>query len=70
MQAADAQKIAFVAHSLKGAAASVSAEAVHQAASRLEQVAKAADFSRMEACIQAVSEEIAHCVDYLPKASV
>jgi signal transduction histidine kinase/DNA-binding response OmpR family regulator/HPt (histidine-containing phosphotransfer) domain-containing protein len=70
VQAADAQKIAFVAHSLKGAAASVSAEAVRQAACDLEQIAKAADFLRMEACMQALSEEIARCVDYLPKASV
>jgi signal transduction histidine kinase/CheY-like chemotaxis protein/HPt (histidine-containing phosphotransfer) domain-containing protein len=70
MQAADAQKLAFVAHSLKGAAASVSAEGVRQAACDLEQVAKAADFSRMEACIEALNEEVARCVEYLPKASM
>jgi HPt (histidine-containing phosphotransfer) domain-containing protein len=70
VRAADAQKIAFAAHSLKGAAANVSADAVRKAADELEQVARAADFSRMEACVQALSDEIACCVDYLQKASL
>ena len=68
--AADAQKIAFVAHGLKGSAANVSAKGLHQAAAELEQVAKAADFGRVEACLEAVRREIRSCVDYLSKVSI
>ncbi len=69
-KATDAQKIAFVAHGLKGAAANVSAEALREAASALEQAGKAADFSRMEALLASVEAEVRRCEEYLAKAPV
>jgi CheY-like chemotaxis protein/HPt (histidine-containing phosphotransfer) domain-containing protein len=65
---ANAQKVAFVAHGLKGAAANLSAEGLRQAASDLEQAGKAADFSRVETCLAAVRGEVRRCVAYLVKA--
>jgi len=69
-KATDAQKIAFVAHGLKGAAANVSAEALREAASALEQAGKAADFSRMETLLASVEAEVRRCEEYLAKAPV
>ena len=70
VRATDPQKIAFAAHSLKGAAATVSAEALRKAALELEQAAKAADFTRVEARLQAVRQEVRRCVECLEKISV
>ena len=65
----DGQKIAFVAHGLKGAAANLSAEALRQAASDLEQAGRAADFSRVESCLEAVRREVRRCLDYSLKTA-
>ena len=68
VRSANAQKIAFVAHGLKGAAANLSAGALRQAASDMEQAGKAGDFSRIEPCLEAVRREVRRCGEYLLKA--
>jgi PAS domain S-box-containing protein len=67
--AANAQKIAFLAHRMKGYAATIAAEPLREAASKLDQLAKAGDFTRIEASFQAVRREALRCVDFLSKAS-
>jgi Amt family ammonium transporter len=64
----DAQKIAFVAHGLKGTAANLCAEGLRQAAFELEQIGKAADFSRVEDSLDRVRREIGLCVEFLAKS--
>jgi CheY-like chemotaxis protein/HPt (histidine-containing phosphotransfer) domain-containing protein len=64
----DAQKIAFVSHGLKGTAANLCAEGLRQAALELEQIGKAADFSRVEDSLERVRREIGLCVDFLAKS--
>ena len=66
---ADPQKIAFVAHGIKGAAASVSAEALRQAAFDLEQAARAADFKNIESLVQRLQTQAARCFDFLTDKS-
>jgi HPt (histidine-containing phosphotransfer) domain-containing protein len=67
--AANVQKIAFIAHQMKGYAATISADPLHKAALELEQLAKVGDFSRIEATFQAVRREALRCVGFLSKAS-
>jgi HPt (histidine-containing phosphotransfer) domain-containing protein len=59
-----------VAHGLKGAAANLSAEALRQAACDLEQAGKAADFARVEACLERVRREVHRCATFVLKAPV
>jgi Amt family ammonium transporter len=68
VRAVDAQKVAFVAHGLKGAAANLSAEMLRQAASEMEQAGKAADFSRIEPCLEAVRREVGRCLEFSLKS--
>jgi Amt family ammonium transporter len=63
----DAQKIAFVAHGLRGTAANLCADGLRQAAFELEQIGKTADFSRVEDSIERVRREIGLCVEFLTK---
>ncbi len=61
----DAQKIAFVSHGLKGAAANLAVEGVRRSAAELEQLGKSADFTRMEAALAGLRAEATQFVQFL-----
>jgi len=62
---ANPQKIAFVAHAIKGSAANLSAEGLRQAASELEQAGKQGDFTRIALLAEALEGQAKRCTDYL-----
>jgi len=62
---ANPQKIAFVAHAIKGSAANLSAEGLRQAASELEQAGKQGDFTRIALLADALDGQAKRCIDYL-----
>jgi len=64
-QDADPQKIAFVAHGLKGASANLSATRLRQTALRLEQAAKAADFAEIEIAVEQLRHEAQACIVFV-----
>ena len=53
----DAAALRRQAHTLKGAAANIGAERLHQATVRIEQAADAGDLKRLEACLRGLREE-------------
>ena len=65
VEARDGPQVAFLAHRLKGAAANLSAEPLHAAASELEQAGRAADFARVGDCFQKVRQEGQRLAEFL-----
>jgi PAS domain S-box-containing protein len=65
VEEANPQKVAFVAHGLKGTAANLSAESLREAAYEIEQVGKAAEISRMEPAMVVLRREAGRCLAYL-----
>ncbi|MAE63923.1 MAG: hypothetical protein CMJ18_06585 [Phycisphaeraceae bacterium] len=64
----DADEVAHVAHRFKGAAANVSAEALREAAYRLEEIGKDGDLDPAEACLEEIRSELKRCLDFIPQA--
>jgi len=67
LKAADADQIALFAHGLKGAAANLSAEALREIASQLEQFARSGNLEQVEDCLTKLYYEIEQCLAYLPQ---
>ncbi len=63
----DREKIAFVAHSMKGSAANIFAPALREAASDLEQLGRSGDLHGAEECLQRIQEELERLLAYLPQ---
>ena len=66
VEAQDAGVIAFHAHSLKGAAANLCADALRQAASEMEELGRSGDLTRSRECLTALRAELARCLAHLP----
>jgi CheY-like chemotaxis protein len=66
----DAEKMAFLAHGLKGAAANVSAEALRLAAGEMEQVVRSGDLAGAQSCLERIRQEVRRCVGDLSGAAV
>jgi Amt family ammonium transporter len=66
VQAQNAQETAQVAHSLKGAAANVSAIALSRIALELEQLGGGCDWETANACLTRLREEVIRCIRYVP----
>ncbi len=64
----ESSKLALLAHSLKGAAASLSAEGLQAAAARLEMLAKASDLVGARHGLSAVREECQRILQFDPRA--
>jgi two-component system, sensor histidine kinase and response regulator len=58
-----------VAHTLKGASANLSADAVSAAAAKLEQLGKSADADAASSALAQLESEIRACLDYLPSTA-
>ena len=63
-------EVARLAHSVKGASANISADALRDAACQLEQLAKSATLDGASSYFDAIEKELARCMDYMPKALV
>ena len=61
----DAEQIAFLAHRLKGASASVSAGALSKAAGDLEELARSGDLVLVEEYLAGIRKEFENCEGYL-----
>ncbi|GAF84947.1 unnamed protein product, partial [marine sediment metagenome] len=66
IEAADAEQVGRLAHSLKGAAANLSAESLRQAALEMEQLGKSGELTNAGECLEKLKSEIERCLDYLP----
>jgi HPt (histidine-containing phosphotransfer) domain-containing protein len=62
----NADEAGQVAHRLKGAAASVSAEGPRQAAAEIERCARAGDLAGARAGLDTLRREARRCLDHLP----
>jgi len=65
IQDANPQKIAFVAHAIKGSAANLSAEAVRQVALAMEEAGKKNDFTNIPTLMQALIEQADRCREFV-----
>ncbi len=66
---ANPQKIAFIAHGIKGVSANLSAERLRRCAAELEQAARTCDFSRIEPCLDHIRDEIRKCLESLQEVN-
>ncbi len=66
--AGESQEAARLAHTLKGTAAYVAGERLRDLASRLEDMARAADLANADACLRELRAELNRCLDYVPQA--
>jgi signal transduction histidine kinase/DNA-binding response OmpR family regulator len=66
VQAQNAQETAQLAHSLKGAAANVSAINLARIAMELEQLGTGSDWETATACLTKLREEVDRCIRYVP----
>jgi signal transduction histidine kinase/DNA-binding response OmpR family regulator len=64
----DAEQIARVSHGLKGAAGMASAEALQQAAGRLEQLGRDRDLAQADECLSQLQEQVHRCNDFVAQA--
>jgi len=64
----DTTACARIAHALKGAAGVLSARALAQIASQLEQMGRAGELRDAGECIERLRSEAQRCVEYIPKA--
>ena len=64
---ANPQKIAFIAHGIKGVSANLSAERLRRCAAELEQAARTPDFGSILACMNHIRDEIRKCLESLQK---
>jgi HPt (histidine-containing phosphotransfer) domain-containing protein len=62
----DKEKMGRGAHSLKGAAANLSAEAVRSIAGRLQDLAHGDDLSQAEQSLSELKQELDRCIAYIP----
>jgi HPt (histidine-containing phosphotransfer) domain-containing protein len=65
--AQDRERIAFVAHSMKGSAANVFAPALREASSEMEQLGRSGDLQGAEEGLGRIEEELQHVLAWLPK---
>jgi len=65
VQDANPQKIAFIAHTIKGSAANLSAEPLRQAALATEEAGKKGDFTTIPALVQTLTEQAARCREFV-----
>jgi len=64
---ADAAKVGFVAHSLKGAAANLAAEDLRQAAAKMESLGRSGLLGGAEECLERVRQEVSRCLAESPE---
>jgi len=64
---ADGAACARIAHSLKGAAGILSAHALSQIASQLEQMGRTCELDQAAECLERLRREIRRCVEYIPE---
>jgi len=69
IRASDRQKLAFLAHSLKGAAANLSATALQQAAGGMEKIARNEMMPRAEKALKLLEKELKNCIDWIKQSS-
>jgi len=67
--AGDAERIAFLAHTLKGMSATLSAPCVRAAAAEMEQLARSKDLLGADECLEVLRRQVQRCLDFLPKAA-
>jgi len=70
VSAGDAEQIAFLAHSLKGTSATLSAPALRGAASEMEHLARSGDLIGADQCLETIREQLQRCLDYLAEAKI
>ena len=63
--AADAERIAFLAHALRGASATLSAPDLRDAAAEMERMARSGDLLGADDCLETIREQLQRCLDYL-----
>jgi len=68
--AQDRERIAFVAHSMKGSAANVFAPALREASREMEQLGRSGDLQGAEEGLRRIEEELQHVLAWLPKEPV
>jgi HPt (histidine-containing phosphotransfer) domain-containing protein len=64
---ADAAGLAKMAHTLKGAAANVSAEGIRRCAAELERMGMAGQLKGIEQAMAPLREEVGRCLEHAPK---
>src|SRR5208282_242236 len=65
----DAAALSKLAHSVKGAAANLSAEPLRRAAAELERIGAAGDGAALTAAVETLAEQAKELVEFLPQAS-
>ena len=63
----DAERLARLAHSLKGASANLAAGTVRELATRLEQIGQSGDLTEAAPCLAELRDELDRCCRYMPK---
>jgi len=66
VEAGDALRVAQVAHSLKGAAVVLSADALRNVVAEVEQMARAVDWAGVRGRLPQLKSEAERCVHFLP----
>jgi CheY-like chemotaxis protein len=66
LQDGDTEQLRLFSHGLKGAAANLSAQSLRQAASEMEQLAKAKDLTNAQEYLEKLKNELNRCLNYLP----
>jgi len=69
IRATDPEQAAFYAHSLKGAAANLSAHPLQKAASMMEHLVRSGDLTQAEGCLEQLRMEFDNCLDYINETS-
>jgi HPt (histidine-containing phosphotransfer) domain-containing protein len=70
VRAKDAKSITASAHALKGTAAILSAEALREAASKLEKIGRSGNLGEAESCLQELQQAYSDCIAFLPEAEL
>ncbi|KKM04228.1 hypothetical protein LCGC14_1766360, partial [marine sediment metagenome] len=66
----DAERIALLAHGLKGAAANLAAIDLREVAGEMELLARSGDLAQSDECLEQLRSEVARCLQYLPTLKV
>jgi HPt (histidine-containing phosphotransfer) domain-containing protein len=69
VERSDADAVSRLAHTIKGASANLSADAVSVTAAELERLSTAGNWESTVECLRQLEEQVRECLDFLPAAT-